>query len=150
MSDGMHLKELNSPPILMVEGRSRDTVFYDSNGDEYLRIGADNVPADVYERFTSWCMHLPPVHDAEVRRLTDENEKLKREVDTAEKQSLDFYVEKENAALKDSIKEITITVDDCCEINAQHYSHDQAIEQDYALSTIRQELLKLKDKGSDV
>ena len=88
--------------------------------------------------------------NVEVKRLTEENEKLKREVDTAEKQSLDFYVEKENAALKDSIKEITITVDDCCEINAQHYSHDQAIEQDYALSTIRQELLKIKDKGSDV
>ena len=36
---------------------------------------------------------------AEVKRLTDENAKLKREVDMAEKQSLDFYVEKENAAL---------------------------------------------------
>jgi len=36
---------------------------------------------------------------ADVRRLTDENAKLKREVDMAEKQSLDFYVEKENAAL---------------------------------------------------
>ena len=35
---------------------------------------------------------------ADVRRLTDENAKLKREVDMAEKQSLDFYVEKENAA----------------------------------------------------
>ena len=35
---------------------------------------------------------------AEVKRLTDENAKLKREVDMAEKQSLDFYVEKENAA----------------------------------------------------
>ena len=37
-------------------------------------------------------------HQAEVKRLTDENAKLKREVDIAEKQSLDFYVEKENAA----------------------------------------------------
>jgi len=36
--------------------------------------------------------------EAEVARLTDENAKLKREVDMAEKQSLDFYVEKENAA----------------------------------------------------
>lgn len=130
MNDEIGLKELNSIPVLTIMAEhSRDTVFYDSNGDEYLRIGADNVPADVYERFTSWCMHLPPVHDAEVRRLTSEN-----------------------AALKDAIKEITIIVDDCCEINAQHYSHDQAIEQDYALTTIRQELsrlLKLKDKGSD-
>ena len=33
-----------------------------------------------------------------ITRLTDENAKLKREVDMAEKQSLDFYVEKENAA----------------------------------------------------
>jgi len=38
------------------------------------------------------------VMQAEVKRLTDENAKLKREVDMAEKQSLDFYVEKENAA----------------------------------------------------
>ena len=36
--------------------------------------------------------------EAEVARLTAENAKLKREVDIAEKQSLDFYVEKENAA----------------------------------------------------
>ena len=34
-----------------------------------------------------------------ITRLTEENAKLKREVDMAEKQSLDFYVEKENAAL---------------------------------------------------
>jgi len=118
----------------LIEGLSRDTVFYDSNGDEYLRIGADNVPADVYERFASWCTQLPPVHDAEIKRLTDENALLTESV----------------AKLEDAIKKITITVDDCCEINAQHYSHDQAIEQDYALSTIRQELLKIKDKGSDV
>ena len=37
--------------------------------------------------------------DNEIKRLTDEHAKLKREVDMAEKQSLDFYVEKENAAL---------------------------------------------------
>lgn len=71
-----------SEGILIIEGPSRDTVFYDSNGDEYLRIGADNVPADVYERFTSWCMHLPPVHDAEVRRLTDENALLIESADS--------------------------------------------------------------------
>ena len=78
--NGIHLKELNQSPILMIEGLSRDTVFYDSNGDEYLRIGADNVPADVYERFTSWCMHLPPVHDAEVRRLTDERDAMREQL----------------------------------------------------------------------
>ena len=81
--NGIHLKELNQSPILMIEGLSRDTVFYDSNGDEYLRIGADNVPADVYERFTSWCMHLPPVHDAEVRRLTDERDAMREQLKEA-------------------------------------------------------------------
>jgi len=42
---------------------------------------------------------------ADVRRLTDENAKLKREVDMAEKQSLDFYVEKENAAEREAMLE---------------------------------------------
>lgn len=78
--NGIHLKELNQSPIMVIEGGSRYTVFYDSNGDEYLRVGADNVPADVYERFTSWCMHLPPVHDADVRRLTDENEAMREQL----------------------------------------------------------------------
>ena len=40
-----------------------------------------------------------------IKRLTDENAKLKREVDMAEKQSLDFYVEKENAAERDAMRE---------------------------------------------
>jgi len=31
---------------IMAEG-SRDTLFFDNNGKEYLRIGADNIPADV-------------------------------------------------------------------------------------------------------
>ena len=42
---------------------------------------------------------------ADVRRLTEENAKLKREVDMAEKQSLDFYVEKENAAEREAMLE---------------------------------------------
>lgn len=81
MNDGIYLKEPATVSVLAVmTEHSRDTVFYDSNGDEYLRIGADNVPADVYERFTSWCMHLPPVHDAEVRRLTAENAEMQEQL----------------------------------------------------------------------
>ncbi len=40
-----------------------------------------------------------------ITRLTEENAKLKREVDMAEKQSLDFYVEKENAAEREAMLE---------------------------------------------
>ena len=81
MSDEIYLKEPATVSVLAVmTEHSRDTVFYDSNGDEYLRIGADNVPADVYERFTSWCMHLPPVHDAEVRRLTNERDAMREQL----------------------------------------------------------------------
>ena len=49
MSEKIELTELNTAPVLkiMAEG-SRDTLFFDNNGKEYLRIGADNIPADVY------------------------------------------------------------------------------------------------------
>ena len=94
--------------ILITEGLSRDTVFYDSNGDEYLRIGADNVPADVYERFTSWCMHLPPVHDADVRRLTDENALLIESADSLMNTRIELEKEvkrltSENKAMRENL-----------------------------------------------
>ena len=89
MSKEIELTELNTATVLKIMAKdSIDTLFFDNNGKEYLRIGADNIPADVYEKFTNWCMQLPPLHDAEitrlqaeVKRLTDENAKLQTEID---------------------------------------------------------------------
>jgi len=110
MSEKIELTELNTATVLKIMAKdSIDTLFFDNNGKEYLRIGVDNIPADVYEKFTNWCMQLPPLNDAEitrlqaeVARLTDNNEQLAKMYD--EQSTLTDKVEAERDAMRDRLR----------------------------------------------
>lgn len=86
-SESLELRpDTKSAMVIHNNDPTNDTVFYDNDGNEYLRIGPDNVPEDVYQKFADWitvCMKFPTEYEklqarvaeleAEINRLRDKH-----------------------------------------------------------------------------